>query len=207
MTVSLSTERTSRTTSRTLWRATIVIVASLLIGGAESWAQGFLPDWLRPLSNSASGWTLVTALLVFWSRVRPGVAALLGAVSFALLVIGYAAVSTWRGYTYSPVMWAAIGIVVGPFVGIAASGLRQRGIGAALGTGLLAGIGIGDAVYGLTVVADTTGIAYWIIIGGLALLLLGGMLLRTIRGAVPLAAVSAATIVIALGYNLALRLL
>ncbi|WP_407650938.1 DUF6518 family protein [Herbiconiux ginsengi] len=35
-----------------LRRAVVVLVLSLLIGCAESWAQGLLPDLLRPLSNS-----------------------------------------------------------------------------------------------------------------------------------------------------------
>ncbi|NNC13727.1 hypothetical protein HII28_17825 [Planctomonas sp. JC2975] len=187
-------------------RAIIVLVASLVIGGLESLAQGYLPDWLRPLSNSVSGWTLVTALLVSWARVRPGVGVVLGALSFALLVVGYAVISTWRGHYYSPLMWALIGLVAGPFIGVAASWLRENGIRAALGTGLLAGIGIGDAVFGLTVVADTTGVVYWTLAGILGLLLLGGMLFRRIRGTVPILVLIATTVLIAFGYNLALRL-
>ena len=47
---------------------------------------------------------------------------------------------------------------------------------------LLAGIGVGEACFGLTAVADTTSPVYWTLIGVLALGLLVGMLVRRIRG-------------------------
>ena len=167
---------------RSWGRALVVIVLSFALGCLESWAQGFLPGALRPLSNSASGFTLVTALLVHWSRATTRRAALLGAASFVLLVLGYAAVSSLRGFPYSPLEWGVIGVVVGPFVGVAAAWLHGRGIRAALGGGLLAGIGVGDAVYGLTTVAGTTGAGYWMAIGCLAIALLAWLLLRRVRG-------------------------
>lgn len=171
-----------------LGRSALVVAASFVIGGLESWAQGALPDILKPLANSASGFTLVTALLVFWSAASPRLAAFLGAISFVLLNVGYAVVSTARGYYYyPPVMWGAVGIVVGPFVGVAASWLRHRGVLArglrpALAGGLLAGIGLGDAIFGLARLADTTGAGYWIGVGCLALALLAYLLARRVRG-------------------------
>ncbi len=58
--------------SGTRARAAIVAAASLLLGAATFFAQGSLPDALRSFANSASGWTLVTVLLLNWIRVRAG---------------------------------------------------------------------------------------------------------------------------------------
>jgi hypothetical protein len=52
-----------------------------------------------------------------------------------------------------------------------------------MGTALLAGIGVGEAVYGLTSIADSTSPVYWVLIGAAALALLVAMLIRRIREA------------------------
>jgi hypothetical protein len=46
-------------------RLAVVVAVSLVLGGLTSFAQGVLPDELRPLANSASGWTILTALIVW----------------------------------------------------------------------------------------------------------------------------------------------
>ena len=43
----------------------IVVAASLVLGALTSYAQGLLPGPLRPFANSASGWTVLTALIVW----------------------------------------------------------------------------------------------------------------------------------------------
>jgi hypothetical protein len=60
--------------------------------------------------------------------------------------------------------------------------LRNASWRAATGTALLSGIGLGEAGYGLTVVADTTSPVYWTLAGVIALALLVAMLIRRIRG-------------------------
>ena len=170
--------------SKGTWAAAaIVAVSSFLLGAATSYAQGLLPDALTSFANSASGWTLVTVLLLSAVRVGPAVAAMLGATSFVLLTLGYSAAAQLRDLFYDPTLFALVGVVVGPFVGIATSWLRAvQPWQAALGTALLAGIGVGEAAYGLTAVADTTSPVYWVLIGSAALALLVAMLLRRIRG-------------------------
>lgn len=164
-------------------RAAVIAVASFLVGAVTLFAQGFLPDALTSFANSASGWTLVTVLLLACLPVRPVVAAVLGATSFVLLTLGYAAAAPLRDLYYDPTMFVLVGVVVGPFVGIATAWLRsERPWQAALGTALLAGIGVGEAVYGLTVVAETTSPVYWVLIGAAGLVLLIGMLIRRIHG-------------------------
>ena len=169
--------------SETWARAAIVAAASLLLGAATFFAQGSLPDALTSFANSASGWTLVTVLLLTWIRVRAAVAALLGAATFVLLTVGYATAARLQDLFYDPTLFALVGVLVGPFVGIATSWLRAvHPWQAALGTALLAGIGVGEAVFGLTAVADTTSPVYWVLIGAAALALLIAMLIRRIRG-------------------------
>ena len=103
------------------------MLASALLGGATSFAQTFLPDALRPFANSASGWTLLTALVVGLCRARTLASAVLGAASFALLVLGYQYVSGLRGFPTDETLFLIVGLVVGPFVGVAASWLTRGG--------------------------------------------------------------------------------
>lgn len=188
-------------------RVGIAVLVSFLVGGLTSWTQGFLPDGLRSFANSASGWTTVTALLVFWSRARTGTAAVLGAISFVLLVLGYSAVSQLRGLFYDPLLFSTVGFAVGPFVGVAASWLRVTDTRAALAAALLAGIGIGESVYGLTAIRETTSPVYWAFIGVIALALLTGLLVRRIRGALPIALALGGTAVVAASFHFAYSLL
>ena len=199
MTTVLSTQMSPALARTFRWslRIAAVVLLSVLLGGLTSWAQGFLPDELRSFANSASGWTVITALLVFWSRARGGQAAALGAVSFVLLVLGYAVASQLRGFWYDPLYFSAVGIVVGPFVGVAASWLRSTGVRAALGAALLAGIGIGESIYGLTVVRESTSPVYWSLIGAAGVVLAAVMLVRRVRGALPTALAIGGTALVA----------
>jgi hypothetical protein len=146
---------------------TVAAVAALLLGGLTSLGQTVLPDAIQPLANSASGWTLLTIGVLWWLRTWTAVSAVLGAVCFVLLNVGYAVVSGMRGSYYSPVLWSVVGIVVGPFVGLAVAWARQRQVPrtAALGFGFLAGLLLGDAVSGFVRVRDTTGWFYWTALG------------------------------------------
>lgn len=54
------------------------------------------------------------------------------------------------------------GVTVGPLVGLGAHWVRsRRDLWAGLGFGGLAGVLVGEGVYGLTVVSETTPAAYW----------------------------------------------
>lgn len=150
----------------------IVIVASLVLGGLTSYAQGFLPPWVVSFANSLSGWTIPTVLLVWASKAKVKFAAALGALSFVSLVLGFTIAHELRGYVYLPLFFSIIGIIGGPFIGAATAWLRETGWRAALGAGTLAGVGLGECIRGLTAVADTTHPFYWTLVGttGLALL-------------------------------------
>jgi hypothetical protein len=75
----------------------------------------------------------------------------------------------------------------------------------ALGTALLAGIGVGEASYGLTTVAGTTSPVYWWLIGAVAHALLGTMWLRRIHGVLWKALVVLGTSLTAAAFLLAYR--
>ncbi|MFI8526586.1 DUF6518 family protein [Promicromonospora sukumoe] len=203
MTTTADTSSARADLYRPLVRSGIVVVLSFLLGGLTSYAQGFLPDAFASFANSASGWTVLTALLVYWSRVRTAPAAVLGAVSFVLLVLGYTVAADLRGFYYDPLLFSVVGVVAGPFVGVAAAWLRADGVRAALGTALLAGIGVGEAVYGLTIIRETTSPVYWTVIGVAGLALLAGVLVRRVRGVLPVALAVGGTVVVAAAFYLA----
>lgn len=181
----------------------VVAAVSLLFGGATSVAQGLLPAPWAPLANSASSWTLVAVVLVRMMRRKLTLSMLLGVIAFVGLVLGYTLVSNLRGYYYSPWLVVGIGVVAGLPLGAAAAAVRGSGRCAAAGAGLVAGVLLGDSVWGLTQLVSTTGWAYWAGAGllGIGLLVRTVLLLRP-RLHTALAALPTATVV-ALLLNLA----
>ncbi|WP_317616743.1 DUF6518 family protein [Arthrobacter sp. NamB2] len=181
----------------------VMLVASVVLGGATSFAQMFLPDALNSFANSASGWTLLTALLVWLLRGSTLPSAVLGAIGFLGLVAGYTLVSELRGYFYSPVLFGIIGLIVGPFVGIAATWLHRHDWKAATGTALLSGIAVGEGIYGLTFLSGTTSPYYWILIAALGVALFAVILTRRVKasrirlGATAMTAVTATAFIAA----------
>ncbi|WP_156156004.1 DUF6518 family protein [Demequina phytophila] len=176
-------------------RVVLTAWVALLLGGLTPVAQGVLPDEVASLANSVAGWTVPTAALVWWlarSRVE---AALGGAVAFVALTLGYSVVSDWRGEQFDPTFWATIGIVAGPVIGLAAHALRRPAREAAVGAGVLSGVLVGEAVYGLTVIADTTSPVFWWICAAAGVILLGAMCARLARpGAIVLACGTSAAV-------------
>jgi hypothetical protein len=160
----------------------VAIVGSALIGGLTSVGQGVLPDWAKPLSNSAGGWTMFTFLLVWLGRARPLLAGILGIVSFELLNEAYGVVSLWRGHFYSEpfgTIWTAIGFVAGPLVGVAAALTRHGSpLWRVLGVTPLAAVLLGEGIRSLGTVADTTGSTYWIIEIVLSVVFMAAALIR-----------------------------
>lgn len=170
---------TPRTHRPVLIPAVWVVVGSLVLGGLTSVAQGVLPDSLRSLANSPSGWMLLTVVIISLSRVDLLPAACFGAVSFVCLVLGYTVASELRGLTYNPVFWGAVGLVAGPVVGWSTSAaFHRRPLLCAVGSSLIAGVAITDAVYGLTLIAETTSPVYWWIAGVAGVTFLGLVGLR-----------------------------
>ena len=168
------------------FRAVAVAVGgSVILGGLTSFAQTVLPDAFRPFANSASGWTLLAFLLVYVGRARLLLGTILGVVAFVGLVEGYAIVSNLRGFYYSYTgIFTLVGVVAGPVLGFSAA-LARHGIGRSsrplwrvLGFSPLCAVLIGDGVFGLGYVSDTTGAFYWILTIVVGIVVLGLVNLR-----------------------------
>ena len=178
---------------------------SVGMGAATSWAQGVLPAAVASLGNSPSGWVAATALVVAATRSSPARGAILGVVGFVGLVVGYTVASRLRGLHYDPVFWSVVGVLAGPFVGASAAALAgTRPYVPALGSGLLAGVLIGDGIYGLTVVSDTTSPTYWIgcvVVGSLLIVVSAVTRIRTVPAVtLQVATLAATTAAMTLGY-------
>ncbi|GAB3270845.1 DUF6518 family protein [Kineosporia babensis] len=128
--------------------ATGVATLSFILGAATSYAQGFLPSSVNSLANSHTGWALITVVLIWAVRARPVLAAMLGAGSFVLLTVGYTFGAAIRGYTYDPSFYSLIGLIAGPFIGLAAAWLRERDLRGALATATLTGIAVSESFVG-----------------------------------------------------------
>jgi hypothetical protein len=177
-------------------RVLLAAVVAVALGGATSLGQTFLPEDAASLANSVTGWTLPTAALVFVTARSFSEAAVTGAVSFVALTVGYAVVSTLRGFPFDPTAWAVIGVLAGPVIGAATFALRRSPMHAAVGGGLLAGVLIGEGVYGLTAIAATTSPVFWwaaITVGVALLVAVAALRLRDIRSTLVLASVAALT--------------
>lgn len=176
-----------------------VAAIALVLGGLTAYAQQWLPEQLASLANSAGSWVLIAFLLALLAN-RPVLAAVSGVAALFMLLAGYVIAANLRGFESSTallVFWGTAAVLVGPFVGLAAHWSRSGGPGlVACGAGLIGGLLIGEAVYGLVVIGDTTHPPYWW--GQLAagLFVLGGVAsARRLEGRVVLAALAVAAVV------------
>jgi hypothetical protein len=149
--------------------AGVVTTGALTLGGLTSWGQLLLPHDLSPFANSASGWTLLTVLLLWRLRSGPALSATLAALSFVSLTVGYALVSTARGFFFDPSFWIVVGLLAGPIVGASVFFARSAdALESAAGVGVLIGLIAGDGLYGVLVVSETTGWVYWVLMLAIA---------------------------------------
>jgi len=153
------------TLSSTAVALAVAVLGAVLIGGLTSFGQQYLPAWLNSLANSAGGWTMFSFLLVWLGRARPLLAAVLGVLVFQLLVEAYSVVSEWRGFPdgdpFSSI-WTLVGLVCGPLLGATASLTRYGSpLWRVLAVTPLGAVLLGEGVYGLIAIADTTSPVYW----------------------------------------------
>ena len=187
----------------------VAVGAGLAIGIATSVGQGSLPEGLTPLSNSSGSWCLCAFALALLER-DPRRAALVGFTALVAMLAGYALATELRGYpvgTSMFVRWGAAAVIAGPALGVGAAWLRgQDPRRAAAGVAPIAGILLGEGLYGLTV-ATTTSVDYWIgeVILGLTIVVLAAIRIRTWRGIALMLALSViATVAFYLVYTLVL---
>ena len=168
-------------------RGILAVVAAFVLGGLTSVGQQFLPEHLHSISNSAGSWTAICFAVLVLSRIRGWRAAGLGILVFIALNEGYGLVTRLKGFDYGILFdtyWTVIAIVIGPIVGLAASWVRStRSALVALGAAAPATVLVGEGVYGLLYVSDTTSPVYWvgsIVVGGLFVVLMAVFRVRHI---------------------------
>lgn len=144
--------------------AAVVGLAGFVSGIATSYGQSLLPEEIGSLANSAGAWCLVAVALALLATGQLSAAAS-GALALAALLAGYVVASSWRSFPSSTgllVFWGLSAIVVGPFLGLAASWIKtDRPIFNALGAGGITGLLVGEGVYGLRYISDSTYPPYW----------------------------------------------
>ncbi|WP_406690950.1 DUF6518 family protein [Saccharopolyspora sp. ID03-671] len=161
----------------------IAIALGLCAGAATALAQGRLPAGWAPLANSSGAWTLLAFLLALPAPTAL-TGALCGCTGLVGMLAGYVATDLARGYPSSTgllVFWGAAAVLVGPLLGLGAQWWR-RGTRAALGLSAPCGVLLGEAGYGLTVLAASTDPRYWWGQAVLGVLLLGAGAVRKLRG-------------------------
>jgi hypothetical protein len=188
-------------------RLGLALVIGFAAGAATEWSVPHLPFSLEPLGNAAGPWVIVAFAVALTAR-RVSEALILAVVTFLALVLGFYVAEAIRGWPVSRhqvVFWFAASFAAGPLVGLAAGWLRHGDrLAGALGAGVLGGILVGEAIYGLTELKFSTPTTYWHVQLVLGVLLGVGLTLwrfrRHLLGIVPgLAAALAAGAVVALG--------
>jgi hypothetical protein len=169
-------------------------VASLALGFLTAYGQEWLPAELGSLANSAGSWSLIAfALALLGSSLR--IAGALGALVLIGLLFGYVVGAHVRGFaagTALVLFWSAAAVTAGPALGLGAHWVKtRRDHLAAVGTGVMSGVLVGEGVYGLSFISDTTYPPYWWgeIAAGVTLLVVIGV--RVLRQG-PTAAIAAA---------------
>jgi len=178
-----------------------VVVVAFVLGVLTAYAQGWLPQQVGSLANSSGPWALVAFALALLARDR-ATATLFGLLALALLLAGYVVGVELRGGAASHVLilfWGAAAVVVGPLLGLGASWVRGKSASlAALGSGAISGVLVGEGVYGITEISDTTSVPYWcceLAVGVLLLGVIAWLRLRRPRAVATAVAVACATAV------------
>jgi hypothetical protein len=150
---------------RLVLRATLVGVLGLTFGVATAYAQAWLPHEVGSLANSVGSWAFLAFLLALLGTT-PRAAALFGFGALVTLIAGYVLGASVRGDPSSSSLmafWGLASLVAGPVLGLSAYWVRtDRGYLGAAGIGVMSGVLIGEGVYGLSTIADTTYPPYWI---------------------------------------------
>ena len=145
----------------------LVIVAVLagIVGGALT--EGLVlrvSHQLEPLTQTAAPWVIVVSAVALLARnIREAV--VLSVITFLALVLGFYLAQETRGWSVShhqAAFWFAASFVAGPLIGLAVGWLRysSRLLGG-VGAGLIGGIFVGEAIYGLRERSLSTSAAYW----------------------------------------------
>ena len=178
----------------------VVCVAGFALGVLTLFAQEWLPHEMGSLANSSGSWALVAFLLALPASKRSA-AAMIGFLALATLLAGYVIGGEARDIASSSALiafWGLAAVIVGPILGVCAYWIKtDRGYLAGIGAGVVSGVLIGEGVYGLTSIADTTYPPYWWVEIAVGTALLGWALVRRVRGIWPTVTALASGLVVA----------
>ena len=190
-----------RSTVAWTWPRSIAIAVGcgLVVGALTSIGQSALPDQVRSLANGSAPWSLAAFILAAIAGGRDTVrSAILAAGALLAMLAGYDLITTLRGFPVSASMtlfWVVAAVIAGPVLGVGAAWSQGTDRPkAAAGVAVLASILVGEAIYGLTVIGDSTSPVYWTaqLLVGLGLVAFLGIRLRSPTALVLCAGLTAA---------------
>lgn len=180
----------------------LAVGVGLAVGGATSVGQAALADAAGSLANSAGPWALAAFLVARVARRLP-VAIGAAIVTMACSEIGYVLVSRLRDISSSSstvLFWTVAAVLAGVPIGVAAAWTHASDAWRpSAGAGVVAGVLLGEGLYGLDRLRETTSAGYWQleVAAGMVLVAIVGGRRRTAIGITALlgAAVATATVV------------
>ena len=184
-------------------QAVFVCVVGFALGILTVFAQGWLPQELGSLANSSGSWALIAFLLALFATTR-GSAAVFGCLALVTLLLGYVIGGEARDIASSTALitfWGLAAVIAGPILGLCAHWTKAEGrYLAAVGAGVMCGVLIGEGVYGLSYIADTTSSPYWWGEMAIGVVLLGYVAARRLRELKLTAAAVACSLVVAAAF-------
>lgn len=160
--MTLNGMETRRSLSARLASASVI---ALSLGVLTSYGQEWLPSQLGSLANSSGSWSLLAFGLALFLATGVRTAALIGLLALLALLAGYVFGASVRGYSSGVTLiafWGAAALLAGPLIGIGAHWVRSSvDPRPAFGAGAMSGVLVGEGVYGVTFIADTTYTPYW----------------------------------------------
>jgi hypothetical protein len=145
-------------------RLALAIVVGLLAGSITEGLVLRITYSLLPLTNTAAPWVLIAFALALTAR-QLDEALVLAVVTLLGLVLGFYLAQATRGWEVSRhqvAFWLVASFVAGPLIGLAADRLR-RGVPilGGVGAGILGGIVVGEAAYGIRKLTYSSPHPYW----------------------------------------------
>jgi hypothetical protein len=191
--------RRSPLRSGTAARFVLAVLLGLAVGAWTEWEVLRITFALEPLTNTAAPWVLLAFLVALTAR-RVEEAVALAVVTLLALVVGFYLAQATRGWEVSHhqlAFWLIASFVAGPLVGLAAGWLRHGGrLLGSVGAGIVGGIFVGEAAYGIRKLTYSSPHPYWRVQIGLGIAIAVGLPLwrcrRDLTAAVPALAASLA---------------
>jgi Family of unknown function (DUF6518) len=155
------------------------LTVGAVLGGLTDAGQTWLPWAASSLANSGGSWVLAAFLIALpAARVRQATA--WGGLSMVGLVVGYYLTAAQRGVPVAPSaveFWVVAALVIGPVVGLTAGWVRRGSpLRVAAAAGVVGGLLVGEALYGLRYIDPWTSTKYWVLQALVGLGLMVGLL-------------------------------